>query len=261
MEQHHLAWITVGIAFALFVAVLICLEVGRRVGLRQNQKHGTASRAGVGIVDASVYGLFGLLIGFTFSGAAGRFDQRQDIVAQQVNALGTVWQRIDVLPPELQRPIRGAFENYLDTLIASYSDFPGLPNALREPAQLTRAQNVVWSQAVAAVLTKAGEPARMLLLPALNEAFGAVERERLARRIHPPLVIFVMLAFTALAASIVGGYGMATGPTRNWTYMIVTAMTISVAAYVVIELEFPRIGFVRVEQMDRALQEFRASLR
>src|SRR5207237_339934 len=106
----------------------------------------------------------------------------------------------------------------------------------------------------------AGDPARMLLLPALNDLFGAVERERAARRIHPPVLIFAMLGVAALASALFAGYGLASGATRPLLYMIGIAAAISIATYVILELEYPRLGLVRVNAMDRALTELRATM-
>jgi hypothetical protein len=64
------------LAIALFGSMLLFLELGWRFGVRQMAKHGDAARAGVGKADAPVYALFGLLLGFTFSGASARFDRR-----------------------------------------------------------------------------------------------------------------------------------------------------------------------------------------
>jgi hypothetical protein len=91
--------------------------------------------------------------------------------------------------------------------------------------------------------------------------FGVIESERLARRIHPPSLIFVMLGLTAFAAALFAGYGIASKSTRNWLYMIGVAATISVAVYAIIELEYPRLGLVRIDDMDRALSELRAGMR
>jgi len=255
------ALVAFGVALGLFLGMLLFLEIGRRLGLRQAKKRGTEARAGVGVVDGSVYALLALLIGFTFSGAAGRFEERQQLIAAEANVAGTAWQRIAVLPPEQQVAIRDALRRYVDALIAWYAEAAGSMATVREPAALTRAQDELWSRSVAACLAPGGEPARMLLLPALNELFGAVEKERMARRIHPPMVIFAMLGIAALAAALFAGYGMASGPARNWIYMIGVAATVAVSAYVILELEYPRFGAVRVNAMDQALVELRETMR
>jgi hypothetical protein len=91
--------------------------------------------------------------------------------------------------------------------------------------------------------------------------FGAVEKERLARRVHPPMAIFGMLAVAAISASLFGGYGLAASSTRNWMYMIGVAATISTAVYVIIDLEYPRRGLIRVDSMDEALVELRETMK
>jgi hypothetical protein len=100
----------------------------------------------------------------------------------------------------------------------------------------------------------------MLLLPSLNELFGAVEKERLARQNHPPGVIFAMLGITSLASAFFGGYGLAAAPTRPWMYMIGVAAAFSMTALVILDLEFPRLGLVRVDAMDAALVELREAM-
>ena len=100
----------------------------------------------------------------------------------------------------------------------------------------------------------------MLLLPALNDMFGVVYQERLARRIHPPVVIFVMLGIAALASALFSGYGLAKSPVRNWMYLTGIAATVAVTTYVIIELEYPRLGVVRVDNMDRALVDLRRTM-
>src|SRR5262249_50546340 len=118
-----------------------------------------------------------------------------------------------------------------------------------------------WTYAVHATLAPGGDPARMLVLPALNDAFGAVEEERLARRMHPPMVIFVMLGVAALASAVFAGYGVAAKSARNRAYAIGMAATIAISVYAIIDLEYPRLGLIRVTDMDRALTELRATMK
>ena len=129
----------------MFVAILIFLEVGRRIGVRRLNVPG--ARAGVGVVDGSVYALVALLIGFTFNGAASRFDARRELVGETANVAGTAWQRIDMLSPELQPPVREGMRRYLDALIASYAN-PTIAedSTMRVPAAIARAQSDLWSK-------------------------------------------------------------------------------------------------------------------
>ncbi len=262
MAKHtRFTLVTAGLAVTLFVGILICLEVGRDWGTHEIAIHGAEARTGVGVVDGAVYAMLALLLGFSFNGAAARFDARRSLIAQEVNAIGTAWQRIDLLPADAQsKAIRSGMQRYLDALLASYAQTLGAVDPFSEPGVMNDAQRDLWSQSVAACITPNGEKARMLLLPGLNEMFGLVEQERLARRVHPPFIVYMMLAMTALASSLFAGYGLAGTPDRNWLYIIGVAATISAILYVIVELEYPRRGLVRVDDMDQALVELRATM-
>jgi len=260
MELHlRFTLLTVAVSIGLFLGMLLFIELGRRLGVAQAQRRGAESRAGVGVVDGSVYGLLALLVGFMFSGAAGRFDERRHLVAKEVNAIGTAWQRVGLAQEDQQSAIRDVFRRYVDGLLAWYAEAPGSQTTVQEPVAVTRAQNELLSRAVAASVTPS-TPARALFLQSLNDMFGAVEEERMARRIHPPSVIFVMLGVAALASAIFAGYGIASGSTRNWMYMVGIAATIAAATYVILELEYPRLGLFRINAMDQALTELRATM-
>jgi hypothetical protein len=245
------------VAFGLFLAMLVCLEIGRRVGVHRLNVPG--ARAGVGVVDGTVYALLALLIGFSFNGAAARFDARRSLLGEATNAASTAWLRIDMLPKDQQPAVRAGLRAYLDALIDSYTA-PTLESMIHPPESLTRATGALWAQSVAAVSASGGEPARMLLLPSVNELFDAVDKERFARTIHPPWIIYVMLGLSALAGALFVGYALANAERRNWIYMIGVAATISIAVYVVIELEYPRLGVVRVDGADRSLVEVRSMM-
>jgi hypothetical protein len=261
MLSANFVLLSIGLALGLFLAMLALLEAGRRIGVARTRARGNKARAGVGVVDGSVYGLLALLAGFMFSGAASRFDQRRALVGEIANAAQRSWMRIELLPDESRSSVRGDLRRYMDELISYYTGPTTSKHHLELPPQLAQAEDSLWSRSVAACKAPGGEPARMLLLPALSETFDAVERERVARRIHPSPLIYVMFGVSALATALFAGYGMASGPIRNWMYTVGIAASISIATYVIIELEYPRLGLVRVGTMDQVLVEARASMK
>ena len=50
--------------------MLLLLELGRRFGVRRRPKETEGERGGLGTVEGAVFALFGLMVAFTFSGAA-----------------------------------------------------------------------------------------------------------------------------------------------------------------------------------------------
>jgi len=76
-------------AIALFLGMLICLEIGRRMGIRRLAADPEGATSGLGVVEAAVFSVYGLLLAFTFSGAPARLDTRKQLIADEANAIGT----------------------------------------------------------------------------------------------------------------------------------------------------------------------------
>jgi hypothetical protein len=250
------------IAIGLFIGILILMDVGRRLGARRLASDPEGARAGTGTVEGAVFALLGLLVAFTFSGAAARFDVRRDLIVQETNAIGTAWLRLDLLPASAQPAIRENFRQYVDSRLATYRKLPDIAAAKAEFARSIQLQGEIWTQAVAAGrLDGAPPPATMLLLPALNEMIDITTTRAMATQMHPHPAIYGMLVGLALASGLLAGYAMAGGKSRSWLHIIGFPAVMAVAVYLIIDLEFPRLGLVRVDAFDQALVELRASMK
>jgi ABC-type Co2+ transport system permease subunit len=100
-----------------------------------------------------------------------------------------------------------------------------------------------------------------LLLPALNTMFDITTTRTAALYTHPPTIIFLMLVVVALASALLAGHGLAASKRRNWFHMVGFAAVITVAVYVILNLEFPRLGVVRVAGFDQFLSALLESMR
>jgi hypothetical protein len=244
----------------MFAGMLLLLEIGRRLGERALAGDPAAAKSGGGVVEGAVFGLIALLIAFTFSGAATRFDTRRALVVEEANNIGTAWLRLDLLPVTAQPPLREKFRQYVDARLATYDKLPDIAAAMVEMARATTLQNEIWKDAVAACRDSGSSPATMLLLPALNQMIDITTTRTVAARTHPPVVIYVMLVLLVLAGSLLAGYGMANGKARNWFHAFAFALIMSIAMYVILDFEFPRIGLIRVNAYDQVLMDVRQSM-
>ena len=86
------------VAVLLFPFTLLFMEAGRRFGRRRLSEDPEGARAGASAVEGVVFALFGLLIAFTFTSAASRYETRRDLILRHTNAIGTAWLRLDLLP-------------------------------------------------------------------------------------------------------------------------------------------------------------------
>ena len=247
-------------SLSLFLGVLLSLVIGRRIGVRRAAQDPEGARAGVAAVEGAVFGLMGLLIAFTFSGAAARFDARRQMIVEETNAIGTAWLRLDLVPETAQPTIRQGFRDYLDSRLATYRDFSDTAAVTQEWARSMRLQGEIWTRAVAACREPGMQQATMLLLPALNEMIDIASTRAMATRMHPPVIIFAMLFGLSLIAALLAGSAMVGGKSPSWLHVIGFAAVMAISVYVILDLEYPRQGLIRVDRFDQALVDLRASM-
>lgn len=247
-------------AAGLFVGLMLMLELGRRLGVRSRATLEEGADSGIGAVEACVYGLLGLLIAFTFQGASDRFDSRRALIAQEANAIESAWQRLDLLPETNRAAIRALFPAYLDSRIEAYRKIPDMVAVNLELAKTQRLQDQIWAQLTA---TREHTPQVIVagVLPALNEMFDIVTTRTVATKTHPPVVVFVMLILLALVSALYAGHGMGGCRERSWIHVVGFAAVLAVTVYVIIDMEYPRLGLIRLDAYDQVLIELRESLR
>jgi hypothetical protein len=257
-----MAFTTVAVlmALALFAGLLVLQEVGWRWGLRRAALGAGGGREGLSSLEGAVYGLLGLLIAFSFSGAASRFEARRDLIVEEANAIGTAYLRLDLLPDEARDSLREKFRRYLDTRLAAYRKLPDLEAAMAELGRASALQGEIWKEAIPASKA-AGPPASVLLPPALNEMFDITTTRTAATRAHPPTFLFVMLVILALVSALLVGNGMSAGKSSHRLHMLAYAGILALTIYVIVDLEFPRVGLIRVDAADRVLVEVREGMK
>jgi hypothetical protein len=181
-------------AVSMLAGMLICLEIGRHLGKRSLAKDPLGSVSGTSTLQGAVFSLFGLLVGFTFSGAPARLDNARHLIQSEANAIGTAYSRLDLLPPGSQAAIREKFRNYVDSRLETFRKLPDIPAAEAELSRSQKLQSDIWKQALAASRLPDRDPdALKLLLPALNEMFDAASMRTTSRMMHPPLAVFALL--------------------------------------------------------------------
>ena len=249
------------VAAGLFVGMFVFLEAGRRLGARRIAVDPEGASAGAGAVDGAVFALLGLLIAFTFSGAASRFDVRRQQVVEEANDIGTAYLRIDLLPADAQPALRELFRKYVDARLATYRKLPDLSAARAELDKSIAMQGEIWSRSVEACRIAKDPAATSLVLSALNAMIDIVTSRSAATKMHPPAIIFTMLVVLALGCALLAGHGMAAAKTRDWTRMVAFAAVLALTVYVIFDIEYPRIGLIRLDAIDQLLVDVRNSMK
>lgn len=131
-----------GTTLGLFFGMLLFLEVGRRIGLLHLAREGGLVR-GVGSAEGAVFGLLGLLIAFTFSGAASRFEDRRHLITEEANAIGPAYLRLDLLPVTSQPQLRTLFYDYTGLRAQVYRDAETLSVVEQRVTQIEQLQQQI----------------------------------------------------------------------------------------------------------------------
>jgi hypothetical protein len=249
------------LAAALAAGMALAIEAGRRLSRRHAARDGEAARQGLGAIEGGVFGLLGLMIAFTFGGAVQRLDERRDLVVAEGNAIGTAWMRLDLLPEPQRGELRALFRRYVDSRLEIYAHVSDLAAARAALQRSNEVQREIWSAAVVACAADPAQRLAMLVLPPLNAMIDLTTERTMKAFHHTPTVVLGLLFVLALGAAFLAGRAMSVTAERPLSHVLVFAVLMALAVYVILDMEYPRIGLIRVDAADQVLVELRDSMK
>jgi hypothetical protein len=254
-------WVALVLFTGLFAGVLASLEVGYRVGRNRSRQNPELGFEGLGAMEAAIFSLVGLLLAFSFSGAAARFEARRQLIVKEANAITTAYQRLALLPTGDQSELRHLFPEYLDARLQGFQMILDRPVANEEFARAARIEQQIWSRALAASRSDPTQNSSRLLLPALNQMSDVANERTVALETYMPELIFGLLVGVVLMSGLLAGYAMARRPRRSWLHMVFFSAVISLTISVIFDFNYPRYGLIRIDAADNILLQLRDSMR
>ncbi|MBP6698352.1 MAG: hypothetical protein KA175_12085 [Flavobacteriales bacterium] len=248
-----------GFALLLLFGILFCMELGVRWGRRQQRPE--VEVRGFGPLEAGVFSLLALLLAFTFGDAMTRWEMRRQLMVQEVNAIATAYLRLDLLQEEDRRTLQQRFERYVDARLDLYAALHGQSIAIGEQQKVKVLQDSIWSVATTARHRDPATTADLLLLPALNQMFDITTTREAVTRAHPPAIIYLLLFVVAMVGALIAGYGIGMHARRSLVHMVAFASVMAFSIWVIMELEFPRRGLIRLDPGDQLLHQLLETMR
>src|ERR1700745_453031 len=122
-------------ALLLFLGMLTLLEIGRRLGVSRRARESEGERSNLGTIEGAVFALFGLVMAFSFSGAASRFNEKRMLIAEEANTIETAYLRLQLVSTSAQPQLQELFRRYVDSRLETYRLLPDMQAAEKEMAK------------------------------------------------------------------------------------------------------------------------------
>ena len=185
--------------------------------------------------------LLGLIIGFTFSMAVNRYDERKNYEEQEANAIGTELVRAELLPAADAAKVRTLLIRYLHERILNYgtSDHRQVQQI---DLQTTQLQNQLWA-AVREPATAQPTPVNALVVAGMNDVLNSQGYSQAAWWNRIPSEAWLLLTLIAIFCNVLIGYG-AQG--RSKLLLLILPIAIALSVFLIADIDSPFRGLVRV---------------
>jgi hypothetical protein len=209
----------------------------RRRSLEENE------REDFGIIMAAILTLLGLIIGFSFSMAISRYDQRKNLEESETNAIGTEYVRAGLLPAADAARVRVLLRNYLDQRVLFYMtrDDSQLGQIDAATAQL---ETDLWS-AVQAPATAQPTPMVAIAVTGMNDVLNSKGYTQAAWWNRIPSAAWGLMVVIAICCNLLIGYGARRGEAKA-ILLLVLPLIVSISFFLIADIDSPRGGIVRV---------------
>ena len=198
----------------------------------------------LGIVLGAALTLLGLLIGFTFSMAVRRYDQRKNYEEAEANAIGTEYVRAGLLPAGDAATVRALLKGYLDERVLFYSAPPDTPLEQINAATL-RLQDELWS----AVQTPAAtdrSAVMALAVAGMNDVLNSQGYTQASWWNRIPVEAWILMLAIGISCNLLFGFG-SRATQRGHRHLLALPVIVAFSFTLIADMESPRGGLIRVQ--------------
>jgi hypothetical protein len=238
--------------FIVFVTALVAQWVAAYAGdtiRRKVRPFKQGERNDFDILRAASLTLLGLIIGFSFSMAVSRYDQRKNLEETEANAIGTEYLRSDLLPAVDAAHVRELLRKYIAERISFY-----LANNEREigtiSADIQSLQADLWNT-VAHVAAAQQTPTVALAVSGINDVLNSQGYTQAAWWNRIPIAAWAMMGLIAISCNLLLGYG----EHRTNTFLLILPIIVSISFFLIADIDSPRGGVIRVMPHNLIVQQ------
>jgi hypothetical protein len=201
------------------------------------------AREDFNVVQASTLTLLGLIIGFTFSMALNRYDQRKNYEEEEANAIGTAYLRVDLLDGGTAARARAMLKGYAEERIRFYAS-PDAEGGNRSNAAAAKLQADLWS-AVSAAAKAQPNPLTQLAVASINDVVNSQGYTQAAWWNRIPRGAWALMGVLAVCANFMVGFGAKT-VRPPYRLLLVLPLVVAVSFFLIADIDAPRRGVIHV---------------
>ena len=232
------------LALIIFAVVGGVAALGAFAG-RLIRDHSEASHEPLGVIQAALLGVVGLVLAFGLSLAVGRYQDRRADVVNEANTIGTAYLRAQTIAEPQRTQTIVLMRRYIDLAIAVSHERPGGAAQAATTAQEGNVQRVLWRLAGQSLNAAPVASAPRLYVDSLNAMFDA-QSERLAglnNRV-PNAVLWLELLGAAFAVGMIALYLAVLG--KGLAPVVAAGVLVCVVVLVSFDLDRPTRGWIHV---------------
>lgn len=228
--------------FVSFVVLFLATRLG--VWLRDLRPLSDDERQDFSVVQAATLTLLGLIIGFSFSMATARYDQRKNYEEEEANAIGTEYVRAGLLPAPDAQKARTQLKEYLNLRIRFYvvRDEDLLQ---RINSDIMRLQTDMWNTVQTPAVAQP-TPVISLAVSGMNDVLNSQGYAQAAIWNRIPVSAWGLMIAIAVCGCLLIGYGAREKGGTGRTLLIVLPLVVSIAFLLIADIDSPRRGLIHV---------------
>ena len=227
----------------VFAVAFMSLSLASATSARLRRRHSIMTdeqKDDLSLILAASLTLLALIIGFSFSMATNRYDQRKNFEEAEANAIGTEYLRADLLPPADAARVRALLKDYTKQRILFFINTDDAQRT-RIDERINQEEADLWA-AVRAPAAALPGPVAALVLAGMNDVINSQGYTQAAYWNWIPKAAWYLLAAIALCCNVLFGYRMQTAG----KLALVLPLVVSISLLLIADIDAPRHGLIHV---------------
>ena len=222
--------------------MVFCVWLGG-IGVKRFRQPNAEHRDDFAIVLSATLTLLALIIGFTFSMATVRYDQRKNLEEEEANAIGTEYLRAGLLPAADAEKARALLRDYYEQRILFYTIRDG-EQMIGINARMVQLQNELW-ESVNSPAANNPTPTVALAVSGMNDVINSQGYAQAAAWNRIPTAAWLLMAIIAAFCHLLFGFGTRDARGERILLFVLPLVT-ALSFFLIADIDSPRGGVIRV---------------